>query len=260
MGLRTQQDYNLAVASDAGASDGAGLAAFEPIEQLRAHEYVAEQLRRHIGLHLVSVGEALPSERDLSVMFGVGRATVQAALRLLEAERIVETRRGRHGGTFVTAQVDDDIAKDYLLVRLRRDRSRISEALQFRRTVDMLAAAFAAKQGSKDDVRQIRLANERTGAAQTDASFMAHDTEFHLAIATAAHNGFVYQAVEEMRLVLNDAIAALPESRGWQRRTVTEHAAILEAIESGDESAASAAMGRHVAGTEKSVTALLAAL
>src|SRR4051794_39670314 len=78
--------------------------AFEPIEQPRAHEYVAEQLRRQIGLHVVPVGGALPTERELSAMFGVGRATVQAAVRLLEAERLVETRRGRHGGTFVCGQ------------------------------------------------------------------------------------------------------------------------------------------------------------
>ena len=44
------------------------VAPFEPIEQLRAHEYVAEQIRRQIGLHVVSVGGALPSERELSAM------------------------------------------------------------------------------------------------------------------------------------------------------------------------------------------------
>ncbi len=235
-------------------------AKFEPIEQLRAHEYVAEQIRRQIGLHLVPVGGSLPSERELSTMFGVGRATVQAAVRLLEAERIVETRRGRHGGTFVVAHGEDDIAKDYLLVRLRRDRERIRQALRFRRTVDMLAAGLAAKQRSTEELKAIRVAHARTADADTDVSFMAHDTEFHLALARAAHNSFVYDAVEQMRLVLNDAIAALPESKGWRGRTIKEHAAILQAIETGSSDAASAAMTRHVNGTEKSVTALLAAL
>ncbi|MEO8686742.1 MAG: FCD domain-containing protein [Solirubrobacteraceae bacterium] len=234
--------------------------AFEPIEQLRAHEYVAEQLRRQIGLHVIPPGGALPAERALSAMFGVGRATVQAAVRLLEAERLVATRRGRHGGTFVVGHADDDVAKDYLLVRLRRDGKRVGQALAFRRDVDALAARLAASERTDDELAQIELANERAVAAETDPEFMAHDTEFHLAIARAAHNEFVYEAVERMRLMLNDAITALPESRMWQRRTAKEHALILTAIANRRPADAAKAMERHAASTEKSVSALLAAL
>src|SRR5256885_10996226 len=46
---------------------------FERIQQLRAHEYVAEQIRRHISLRLIKPGESLPAERELASMFGVGR-------------------------------------------------------------------------------------------------------------------------------------------------------------------------------------------
>jgi len=235
-------------------------ATFEPIEQLRAHEYVAEQLRRQIGLHVVPVGDALPSERELAAMFGVGRATVQAAIRLLEADRLVETRRGRHGGSFVIAHYQDEIAKDYLLVRLRRDHDRIRQALAFRRNVETFAASLAANCREADDLEQIRDAHEQSAAASTDPEFMAYDTEFHLAIARAARNSFVYDAVEQIRLVLNDAIAALPESRAWQRRTTREHERILVAIEAGMASAAATAMGKHADWTEKSILALLAAL
>lgn len=233
---------------------------FEPIEQLRAHEYVAEQLRRQIGLHIVPVGGALPTERELAAMFGVGRATVQAAVRLLEAERLVETRRGRHGGTFIIGHADDDVAKDYLLVRLRRNRDQIAEALVFRRGVDRFAASLAATRRTADDVAQIERANRLALAADNDVEFMAKDTEFHLAIARAAHNRFVYEAVEHMRLVLNDAITALPESTLWKRRTANEHAAILEAIRNRKSADAAKAAERHAASTEKSVTALLSAL
>jgi DNA-binding FadR family transcriptional regulator len=241
--------------SESGQATG-----FEPIEQLRAHEYVAEQLRRQIGLHIVPAGGTLPSERELSSMFGVGRATVQAAIRLLEAERLVETRRGRHGGTFVTGHTADDVAKDYLLVRLRRDRTRIAEALAFRRDVDTFAASLAARERTAEELRMISGAHDRTLGAGSDAEFMARDTEFHLAVARAAHNTFVYDAVERMRLVLDDAITALPESKLWQRRTAREHAAIVLAIEARKADAAAKAMERHTASTEKSVKALLAAL
>ena len=81
---------------------GTGKTGRRVVQQLRAHEYVAEQIRRHIGLRLIQPGEALPSERELASLFGVGRPTIQHALRLLEAGRLVEARRGRltGGGVF----------------------------------------------------------------------------------------------------------------------------------------------------------------
>src|ERR1700746_3955743 len=49
---------------------------FERIRQVRAHEYVAEQIRRHIALRLIKPGEALPAERELAGMFGVGGPSI----------------------------------------------------------------------------------------------------------------------------------------------------------------------------------------
>jgi DNA-binding FadR family transcriptional regulator len=95
---------------------------FSPIQPLRAHEYVAEQVHRHIALRLIAPGESLPPERELAAIFGVGRPTVQHALRVLEAEHLVETRRGRRGGTFVTAPDEDAGAMDDLMARVLRQR------------------------------------------------------------------------------------------------------------------------------------------
>jgi GntR family transcriptional repressor for pyruvate dehydrogenase complex len=243
-----------------GASPGAVGATLEPIAQLRAHEYVAEQLRRQIGLRMVLPGNALPSERDLSGLFGVGRATVQAAVRLLEAERLVETRRGRNGGTFVLPHNNDDLANDYLLARLRRERDRIGEALLFRRSVETLAAGLAATTRRAAELRAIRAAEEATARAETDDEFIAADTQFHLLIARAAHNTFAYEALRQMRLVLNDAISALPETTGPQQRAVKEHATIVAAIDARDAKAASRAVDRHAATTERDISAMLAKL
>jgi DNA-binding FadR family transcriptional regulator len=213
------------------------LAGLEPIAQLRAHEYVAEQLRSQIGLRIVLPGAALPSERELSALFGVGRATVQAAIRLLEAERLVETRRGRNGGTFVLPDDADDLAKDYLMARLRRERDRIGEALVFRRSVETFAAGLAAAQRLDHELAEIREAGEAVVEAETDATFISQDTRFHLLIARSAHNTFVYEALRHMRLVLNDAISALPETENAQRRAIAEHALIVAAIEGQDPAA-----------------------
>jgi GntR family transcriptional regulator, transcriptional repressor for pyruvate dehydrogenase complex len=235
-------------------------ATLEPFAQLRSHEYVAEQLRGQIGLRMLLPEDGLPSERELSALFGVGRATVQAAIRLLEAERLVETRRGRNGGTFVLAHDRDDLTRDYLRARLRSEREQIREALVFRRNVETFAARLAATKRRASELEDMRAAQDAAATATTDAEFIANDTQFHLAIARAAHNSFVYEALKHMRLVLNDAISALPETTTPQQRAIREHAAILEAIESRDATAASKAVDRHAATTERDISSMLAGL
>jgi DNA-binding FadR family transcriptional regulator len=75
-----------------------------------------------------------------------------------------------------------------------------------------LSVSTRALERTEDELAQIELANQRALAADTDLEFMAFDTEFHLAIARAAQNRYVYEAVERMRLVLGDALTALPDS------------------------------------------------
>lgn len=233
---------------------------FQRVEQARAHEYVAEQVRRQIALGAISGGEALPPDRELAKVFGVGRATVQQALRLLEAERLVESRRGRHGGTFVIGPTDDEGTTDRLLFELHRHRGRIEEALAYRRIVEPGVASEAARVRSGAELGVIRAACHQLAEAETDADFMTRDTRFHLAIAEASHNRFLYEAIERLRLELNEALVVLPESSLWHRRSVAEHAAVLAAIEAQDGEAARATMLVHVDHTSKSVTALLSTL
>ncbi|HKC82761.1 MAG TPA: GntR family transcriptional regulator, partial [bacterium] len=117
---------------------------FERIQPLRAHEYVAEQIRRHISLRLIQPGEALPAERELAAMFGVGRPTIQNALRLLEAAGLVESRRGRTGGTFVSQRDGDSLAADEMILRVMRHRKDLEDLLQYRSLIEPPVARAAA--------------------------------------------------------------------------------------------------------------------
>jgi GntR family transcriptional regulator, transcriptional repressor for pyruvate dehydrogenase complex len=230
---------------------------FEPIQQLRAHEYVAEQIRRHIGLRLIRPGDSLPSERELAAIFGVGRPTIQHALRSLEADRLVQARRGRRGGTFVSAPAEDAGAMAELMARLVRRRKELEEVLAFRRAIEPAVARAAAESRRRADLTAIRGTIESMKRAQTDPEYMCHDTEFHLAIARATRNRFMVDAIEDIRLRLNDAVSLLPASSTWHRHQTAEHEGIAKAIESRDADGAEAAMDDHVVASERGVRAVL---
>ncbi|MGE7905151.1 FadR/GntR family transcriptional regulator [Peribacillus sp. NPDC094092] len=60
---------------------------------------VVESLRTMIEADSLLPGDKIPSERELSDRFNVGRSSVREALRALELLGLIETRRGE--GTFI---------------------------------------------------------------------------------------------------------------------------------------------------------------
>ena len=60
---------------------------------------VVESLRSMIEADSLLPGDKIPSERELSDRFNVGRSSVREALRALELLGLIETRRGE--GTFI---------------------------------------------------------------------------------------------------------------------------------------------------------------
>jgi DNA-binding FadR family transcriptional regulator len=233
---------------------------FRPVEQLRARELVAEQIRRQIALRLVSPGQSLPPERELARLFGVGRATVQQAIELLEREQLLESRRGRSGGTFVVGFAQGDETPVGVLRRVRKERDAILEALEFRTELEPAAAAAAAGARRQPDLAAMKAACRAAAATEDDAEFMEHDTELHLALGRATGNRYFAETLERLRLVLNDALVALPDSALWHARSNREHELLLDAIDAGDGRAARRAMQTHVDHTDQSVRALIAAL
>ncbi|MFE5683020.1 winged helix-turn-helix domain-containing protein [Streptomyces sp. NPDC056512] len=59
--------------------------------QAASHAVVAEALRQRIALGGFGPGDRLPTERELSAAFGVGRNTVRQAVRELADEGLVTT-------------------------------------------------------------------------------------------------------------------------------------------------------------------------
>ena len=233
---------------------------FSRLVQIRAHVFIAEQLRRQIVLGVLPTGEALPPERELAAMFGVARATVQRAVHLLESEGLVVARRGRGGGTFVAGPSGNDTSRGKLISDVRASRPEIEEAIAYRLAVEPAAAGLAARARTDQDLADLGQIAERAARTADDAALTSLDTQFHLAVTAAAHNRYFAEAVERVRLSLHDAILLLPDSPLWQRRSLQEHGRILAALEAGNTQAARQAVLAHVDHTARSLQALLKAL
>ncbi|MBL3687942.1 FadR family transcriptional regulator [Leucobacter zeae] len=76
-------------------------AAFSPIGDEGRTELVEARIVQAISVGAFSEGERLPSETELSSMLGVAVVTVREALGALRHRGLIDTRRGRNGGSFV---------------------------------------------------------------------------------------------------------------------------------------------------------------
>src|SRR5829696_7892374 len=115
-------------------------AVLRPVRGHHAFEACVEQLATAIRLGVYPRGTTLPPERHLADRLGVSRATLREAMAALREAGLVETTRGRGGGTVVTLKPRTPSAR--AAARLTEERRREwLDSLVFRRIVEPGAAS-----------------------------------------------------------------------------------------------------------------------
>jgi DNA-binding FadR family transcriptional regulator len=218
-----------------------GLATITAVDLVPAHEVVTERLRHaiHIGTYLP--GDKLPPERTLAQQLGVSRMTVREAIRVLRAEGYVSSRRGSGGGITVLDQREDIKRLRQVLVQRMAE---LDDYFDFRVAVEGAAGRLAARRRTALDLSRLHQAYAELERGRHAARFRAADNVFHLAIADAARNRFMRQAIEEVRaktwVPLDEVIYQVFTSAHQH------HAQILQAIEDSDADAAERAVIAHI--------------
>jgi GntR family transcriptional regulator, transcriptional repressor for pyruvate dehydrogenase complex len=213
----------------------------EPIDIAAAYEVVTERIRRaiHIGSYLP--GDKLPPERTLAQQLGVSRTTVREAIRVLEGEGYVVSRRGASGGIIVLDQAENE---ERIRPLLAEKLPEIEEIFDYRIAVEGAAARLAAARRTEEDLALLRQAYDAMQAGRETLRFRAADNAFHLAIADAARNRLMRQAIEDARVATWVPIDRLI-SRVFMSAN-RHHKQILDAISDRDADAAQKAVVDHL--------------
>ena len=127
---------------------------FAPLDGTGRAELVARRLTDAIVSGLLHDGERLPSEAELARTMGVALVTAREALEVLRENSLVQTRRGREGGSFVT--YDRDAAARMLDARLQgHSRIELRDLAVHLSAVGGTAAELAADRASEDDLQSL---------------------------------------------------------------------------------------------------------
>ena len=215
-----------------------------PIEHSSVYELVVEQLRRAIHMGTYAPGEKLPPERELSQLLQVSRLSVREAIRVLEGEGYVETRRGATGGIVV---LDRGIEEKRIGPYIREMLPRIREIFEFRAALEPDAARLAATRRTDEQLHRLEEAHSHIDESLETRHFRLADSQFHLGIADAAQNSWMREAVERSRSAI-----WMPADQLYDHvfRTATaHHGQILDAIRARDGDTAAEMMREHLAFT-----------
>ncbi len=211
-------------------------------------EQTIARLLRAIRLGQYLVGDKLPAERELAADLGVSRATLRQALGELHNAGIIEVRRGRYGGAFVTALPSAETGAGV-------DPAELADALAFRRILECAAARITAERTLSGDERSRLRAAEEACAAERDSTgaehFRALDSRFHLCIAELTGIPSLVQAAAATRDRVNAYLDQIPFIHTNITHACAQHHLLMEAILAGDAQTAEALAAQHAAGTEE---------
>lgn len=211
-----------------------------PIARPNVYQLVADRLMEEIVAGGLAEGDPVPSEKELSERYGVGRSSVREGLRMLESQGVVKLS-GR--GTYAVGSRQGAIARA-LGTLLTLGEATLLEIHDLRRSIEVEVGAQAALKRTDKDIAALQWAIQ----AMEDTKSSRHnaldaDLAFHLAMAGASHNGALIAAITGVREVLRELIA---ERVIDLEEALNQHRVILDRIIAGDAEAAREAVSRHM--------------
>lgn len=203
---------------------------------------VAQQLEMALAVGLLNDGDKLPTEVDLAAELGVSTVTLRQALSILRSKRMIETRRGRGGGSYVrdsseysSAQVEDQLRT--------RSIDELRDLGDARASAAGSAARLAAMRALSEDVSRMRKFAEDFKAAESSAAFRRADSRFHIEVGVAAQSPRLTMAIVQLQGETAPLLWA--PGTGSAEESAQEHVLIVEAIEARDAPRAQALAVEH---------------
>ncbi len=221
-----------------------------PVRRVRkAYEQVADQLRELILAGELARGERLPNETVLAQEFGVSRATVREALRLLAAQNLIRTAKGAGGGSYVTLPTVDHISEflhSSLNLLTESQHVSLEELLEAREALEVPAARLAAERRREADVERLKAAIPTEPLRLAPQDQFAYNEQFHTVVIEACGNMLLSIAAQPIFTILQTNLARSTLGRRFHRAINEHHRAIAAAIEAADPRAAEREMYGHL--------------
>ena len=217
----------------------------QPIQKINAVEQVFEQMQGLLIDGTWRSGDKLPSENELSEVFGVSRMTIRQAMQKLKALNLIETRTG--SGSYVREFNPEDSLNELIPLMYIGEPSQV-HVFQFREMIDSESVRLATLMHDEKGIATLEEYYEKMKKAAKDdngRAFSQNDLKYHMAIVKMTGNPMLVKAYDILRNVLKESMYSVIEKMKY-KPALAFHRKILDAIKKGDEVEAEKLMRAHI--------------
>lgn len=206
-------------------------------EAISTKQELADRIVTAIAIGAYSPGDRLPSERELAERQGVSRVTVRAALKIVNELGLIESRRGRDGGTFVTFKRVSEASPDTAQRILAQEVPQLKDFFDYRCLVEGLVAKTAAERHGEEQASALQRLLDAFCSTQDASHARELDQRLHACILEMAANRHL--AVQSRQLTARATLGfgSEPYPAESLPRARREHTTLVRAIlkRDGDE-------------------------
>lgn len=225
----------------------------KPIQKTRVSAEIVQQIKSFIINKNLKPGDKLPSERELSLMFSVGRPMVREALRTLHALNYVEILQGK--GTFVKEfnyeSYIDSLNEDIQMVLFSENVS-IQEMWEARKLIEPAICALASQKASEKDLDHLQqIIRDRNNHVENEEEFPRLAAMFHRQIAECTGNKVILFIVNALLTLRKKTRFQVMKKKGYRVETFKCHQQIFKAIKNRESHLAHKLMLEHLEKAEE---------
>jgi len=189
---------------------------------------VTERLMRYLSDGGFQLNSRLPAERKLAEELGVTRASLRAALAILESEGRIWRHVGR--GTFIGSHPIEPAGDAEGI----SNRTTPRELIEARLLIEPGLVGLAAMHASRSDIENMARCIQKTKSASDWRVYETWDDKLHQAFAEAAHNAPLMAVFNLLNTIRRSVVWARPRDipfvRKFDHHSFGEHDRIFEAI------------------------------
>ena len=195
-------------------------------------DHIIEQIRNAILSGRFKPGDKVASEKELMSEFGVSKATLREALRVLEGMGLVEIRKGIAGGVFI-AEVDMKTTIHGIINFLHFKTVSIKDITMIRYLLEPPVAQIAASRIQPEDI--VKLESMITEDPVAPHTIVSKEIGFHRYLARMTENPILILVMDFIDNILDDIKSQLNLGGEFYHRVMKSHRAILECLKQKDE-------------------------
>jgi len=217
----------------------------KPPADTRVTAKLISSIKQMISSGAIIPGAKFPPERELAKEFGVNRASLRQALKVLEIMGVLSQRVG--DGTYLSASAESILKEPIDFLILLDDLSH-HELLETRMIVEPELAARAAERATAEDLIGLRRAIVALENCRTNQERLEADLAFHECVFRASGNRICHLLFKVIHRSVLTSMAQL-STRVALDRPLTFHKRIYVAIQQRNAEDARRQMLAHITDT-----------